>query len=130
VILDWKGGGDEAAYERALKWLPDVLHEDPVEPYPAAIGAALAVDAAVTEPTSLDRLAPAAVNLKPARMGSLLDVVRTAVRCARRDVAVYVGGMFEIGVGRRQLCDLASVLCPDAPNDLAPIPLAETATTP
>jgi hypothetical protein len=43
---------------------------------------------------------------------------------------VYVGGMFEIGVGRRQLRDLASVLCPDAPNDLAPVPLAETTTTP
>jgi hypothetical protein len=129
-ILDWKGAGDEAAYERALRWLPDVLHEDPAEPYPAAIGEALAVDAAVTEPAALDRLAPVAVNLKPARMGSLLDVLRTAARCARRDIAVYVGGMFEIGVGRRQLCDLASVLCPDAPNDLAPIPLAETPTTP
>jgi hypothetical protein len=37
--------------------------------------------------------------------------------------------MFEVGVGRRQLRDLASILCPDAPNDLAPIPLAEAATT-
>ena len=45
-------------------------------------------------------------------------------------ILVYVGGMFEIGVGRRQLRDLASVLCPDGPNDLAPIPLAETPTNP
>jgi hypothetical protein len=51
-------------------------------------------------------------------------------RCERRDILVYVGGMFEVGVGRRQLRDLASVLCPDAPNDLAAIPLAETATNP
>jgi hypothetical protein len=43
---------------------------------------------------------------------------------------VYVGGMFEIGVGRRQLCDLASVLCPDAPNDLAPSRLPRRPTTP
>ena len=46
------------------------------------------------------------------------------------NIAIYVGGMFEIGVGRRQLGDLASVLCPDAPNDLAPVPLAEATTTP
>jgi hypothetical protein len=130
TILDWKGSGDEAAYDRALRWLPDVLHEDPAEPYPAAIGEALAVDAPITEPAAIDALAPVACNLKPARMGSLLDVLRTAARCARRDIAIYVGGMFEIGVGRRQLCDLASVLCPDAPNDLAPVPLAEATTTP
>ena len=129
-ILDWKGTRDDAAYDRALRWLPDVLHEDPAEPYPAEIAQAVAVDAPITEPAALDALAPVACNLKPARMGSLLDTLRTAARCARRDIAIYVGGMFEIGVGRRQLCDLASVLCPDAPNDLAPVPLAEATTTP
>jgi hypothetical protein len=129
-ILDWKGTGDDAAYTRALRWLPDVLHEDPAEPYPAAIAQAVAVDAPITEPSALDALAPVACNLKPARMGSLLDVLRTAARCGRRGIAVYVGGMFEVGVGRRQLRDLASVLCPDAPNDLAPVPLAEATTTP
>jgi hypothetical protein len=129
-ILDWKGIGDEAAYDRALRWLPDVLHEDPAEPYPAEIAQAVAVDAPITEPAALDALAPVACNLKPARMGSLLDTLRTAARCARREIAIYVGGMFEIGVGRRQLRDLASVLCPDAPNDLAPVPLAEGTTTP
>jgi hypothetical protein len=130
AILDWKGTGDEDAFERALRWLPEVLHEDPAEPYPAGIAEAVAVDAAITEPAALDGLAPVACNLKPARMGSLLDVLRTATRCSRRDIGIYVGGMFEIGVGRRQLRDLASVLCPDAPNDLAPVPLAETTTTP
>jgi hypothetical protein len=38
--------------------------------------------------------------------------------------------MFEVGVGRRQLRALASVLCPDGPNDLSPIPLAEAAANP
>jgi hypothetical protein len=130
AILDWKGSGDDAAYDRALRWLPDALHEDPAEPYPAGIAQAVVVDAPITEPAALDALAPVACNLKPSRMGSLLDVLRTAARCARRDIDVYVGGMFEIGVGRRQLRDLASVLCPDAPNDLAPVPLAEATATP
>jgi hypothetical protein len=129
-ILDWKGGGDDASFARALAWLPGVLHEDPAEPFPADIGRTLAVDAAITEPAALDALAPVACNLKPARMGSLLDALRTAARCERRGILVYVGGMFEIGVGRRQLRDLASVLCPDAPNDLALVPLAEATTTP
>jgi hypothetical protein len=129
AIADWKGTGDAAAYARALAWLPDVLHEDPLPPYPAGIAERVSLDACVTEPASLDGTAPLACNLKPARMGSVLDVVRTAARCERRDIEIYVGGMFEIGVGRRQLRDLASVLCPDGPNDLAPIPLAEAAAS-
>jgi hypothetical protein len=38
--------------------------------------------------------------------------------------------MFEVDVGRTQLRDLAAVLCPDGPNDVAPIPLAEPVPTP
>jgi len=98
-------------------------------PYPIGITARVSLDAPITEPAALDRVVPFACNVKPARMGSVLDAVRTAARCERRDIAIYVGGMFEIGVGRRQLRDLAAVLCPDAPNDLAPIALAHSAAT-
>jgi L-alanine-DL-glutamate epimerase-like enolase superfamily enzyme len=130
AILDWKGGGNTDAYTRALAFVPDAIHEDPIEPYPAGIAERVSLDAAITEPAALDRVAPFACNLKPARMGGVLDAIRAAARCERRDILLYVGGMFEVGVGRRQLRDLASVLCPDGPNDLAPIPLAETATNP
>lgn len=130
AILDWKGGGDAAAYAHALAALPDVLHEDPAPPYPAALAERVSLDAAITSPAALEGVAPRACNLKPARMGSVLDAVRAAARCERRDVAIYVGGMFEVGVGRRQLRDLAAVLCPAAPNDLAPIALAEPPPTP
>ena len=34
---------------------------------------------------------------------------------------MYVGGMFEVGIGRAQLRALAAVLSPDGPNDIAPI---------
>jgi hypothetical protein len=130
AILDWKGGGTADAYAHALAWLPDALHEDPAEPYPAGVAERVSLDASITEPSALDGVAPVACNLKPARMGSLLDAVRAAARCERRDIALYVGGMFEVGVGRRQLRALASVLCPDGPNDLSPIPLAEAAANP
>ena len=130
AILDWKGSGHAEVYERALRSVPGALHEDPRAPYPAGIAARVSLDAPVTEPSALDGRAPAACNLKPSRMGSLLDAVRTAARCEQRGIAIYLGGMFEIGVGRRQLRDLAAVLCPEGPNDLAPIALAEPATTP
>jgi L-alanine-DL-glutamate epimerase-like enolase superfamily enzyme len=130
VIYDWKGDGDAAAYARALRWAPAALHEDPGPPYPAGIASRRSLDACITTPSSLDGQHLAACNVKPSRMGSLLAAVRTAARCADRDIPVYVGGMFEIDVGRRQLHDLAAVLCPEAPNDLAPIPLAESTATP
>jgi hypothetical protein len=38
---------------------------------------------------------------------------------------VYFGGMFEVGCGRRQLWDLAALLAPDGPNDVAPIAAGE-----
>jgi len=130
AILDWKDSGDAAAYERALRWIPGALHEDPRPPWPAAVAERLSLDACVTEPSALGGRVPVACNLKPARMGSFLGAVRAAADCERRGIAIYVGGMFEVGVGRRQLRDLAGVLCPDGPNDLAPIPLAEAPSTP
>jgi len=47
-----------------------------------------------------------------------LDV---AAACQKLGIAVYLGGMFEVDVGRRQLQALAALLCPDGPNDVAPI---------
>src|SRR5581483_3502523 len=100
AVLDFKGA---AGAPRAHRWLPAALLED------------AAVD--------LDRLPvrPAAVNLKPARMGGVLEVLRLARRCAAAGIAVYLGGMFEAGVGRRQLHALAALLCPEGPNDVAPL---------
>ena len=51
----------------------------------------------------------------------MLEVVACAERCAAEGIGVYVGGMFEVGIGRAQLRALAAVLSPDGPNDIAPI---------
>jgi hypothetical protein len=61
-------------------------------------------------------------------MGGLLEMLAAATACRARGIAVYVGGMFEVGVGRRQLQALAALLCPDGPNDVASI--ARTGETP
>jgi hypothetical protein len=130
AVLDWKGGGDAAAYARALEAVPGALHEDPAPPWPDGVRRRLALDAAVTSAGALAEPRPAACNVKPARMGGVLEALAAAAWCAARGVVVYVGGMFEVDVGRRQLRDLAAILCPDGPNDLAPIPLADAAATP
>jgi hypothetical protein len=126
AVLDWKGGGTRAAHEAAHRRFPDALVEDPAvaaSPWSAGLAARLAVDQALTAPDDLDRLpvAPVAANLKPARLGGVLPLLATAGRCAARGVAVYVGGMWEVGVGRRQLHVLAALLAPDGPNDVAPL---------
>ena len=40
--------------------------------------------------------------------------------CEREGIALYGGGQFELGTGRRQIQVLASIFHPDAPNDVAP----------
>ena len=124
AVLDFKGGGRAPDHERAHAAIPAALIEDPGDgPWSAALRRRVSLDAPVVSAAALDALPvrPAAVNLKPARMGGVLEALRCAARCAERGIAVYVGGMFEVGVGRRQLHALAALLCPDAPNDVAPL---------
>jgi hypothetical protein len=130
AVVDWKGGGDAAAYARACRALPGALHEDPAPPWPEAVARAVSLDAPVTSAAALDGHAPVACNLKPARMGGVLAMLEAAARCAERGIAPYLGGMFEVDVGRGQLRALAAVLCPDGPNDVAPVPLAEASPKP
>ena len=54
-------------------------------------------------------------------MGGVLEALACAARCADDGIAVYFGGMFEVGPARAQLAALAALLCPDAPNDVAPL---------
>ena len=124
AVLDFKGTGSAADHERAHRAVPEALVEDALAgPWSASLAARLGLDAPITSARALDTLPvrPAAVNLKPARMGGVLEALSCAERCAREGIQLYVGGMFEVGVGRRQLRTLAALLCPDAPNDVAPL---------
>ena len=126
AVLDWKNAGARTDHERAHRILPDALIEDPcwdLAPWSADLERRLAADVPLRRADDVDRLPvrPAAANLKPARMGGVFEALAAAAACASRGIAVYLGGMFEIDVGRRQLQALAALLCPDAPNDVAPI---------
>jgi hypothetical protein len=132
AILDWKDAGTAADHARGQAALGATLVEDPAwstAPFAPALAARVVADGPLQTAAALDALPlrPAAVNVKPGRMGGWLEALALAARCAERDIPVYVGGMFEIGVGRRQLRALAAAISPDGPNDIAPIACGDVA---
>ena len=120
-VLDGKGRGDRALWHRVRDRFPTTILEDaPVDlPGPRALDRAL---------LSLDDVRRALdegawVNVKAPRMGGWLVAIE-ALELARG--RAYVGGLFEVGPGRAQARAIAALLCPDAPNDLAPLDVDPT----
>lgn len=129
AILDFKLSGARADHLRAHRLVPDALLEDVpqgAEAWPASLRARLALDAAISSAAEVAALAdlPAAVNVKPGRVGGVIEALAVIAACATRGIDTYVGGMFEVGVGRVLAQTLASLFSPDGPNDVAPIALA------
>jgi o-succinylbenzoate synthase len=60
------------------------------------------------------------VNIKPGRVGGLLEAVRIHDLCLTRGVPVWCGGMLETGVGRAANLALASLPNFSLPGDLSP----------
>lgn len=141
VVLDFKREGTGAQVELGHRHLPEAWLEDPPvaavkdrargNPGPAWL-ARVALDGYVGAAADLDRPAfpPAAVNVKAPRVGGPLEALAVLERCRRSGWHAYVGGMFEVGAGRRQARALASLFAPDAWNDLAPLSLGTSAGAP
>jgi L-alanine-DL-glutamate epimerase-like enolase superfamily enzyme len=118
---------DPELYRRVAEALPEALIEDPaqaqdtlavLEPYRARV----TWDAPIHAIADVERLPwrPRMLNSKPSRFGFLRELLDFYDYCAAHDIALYGGGMFELGVGRGQIQYLASLFHPDAPNDVAP----------
>ena len=60
------------------------------------------------------------LNIKPSRFGPLSRLFECIDACLERGVELYGGGQFELGVGRGQIQELASLFYPHTPNDVAP----------
>ncbi len=60
------------------------------------------------------------VNLKPGRVGGGLESMRILEHCRRHGLPVWVGGMFESGVGRMANLRYAACLPDAAAHDLSP----------
>jgi hypothetical protein len=126
AVLDFKLTGTAADHARARSALPSALLEDPrlvAAPWPPEVVARISFDAPVVSAAALAELPvrPAAVNVKPARMGGVFAALACIAQCTAAGIAVYLGGMFESGAGRTQLRTLAALFAPDGPNDIAPL---------
>ncbi len=66
------------------------------------------------------QFAPRVLNSKPSRFGRLQELLAFYDHCDANGIALYGGGMFELGPGRGQIQYLASLFHPDGPNDVAP----------
>jgi len=84
----------------------------------------LAVDESADSPAVIERMvrcgAAAVVSVKPARLGGVVAAHATAGRARARGARVFVGGMFELGVGRSSALALAAADPGDLPTDLGP----------
>jgi len=139
AVLDFKGRGEARLAALLSPLFPAALFEDPPEgtTHPRRARDASLPDTPAVE-AALSR--GEAVNLKAPRMGGPLEVLRALERVrqagpgspADHARVAYIGGMFEVDVGRTQARQLAALFCPDGPNDLAPLqgPLTSRITVP
>ena len=114
-------------YRTLFEAFPDAVFEDPAitdETEPILDGEfdRISWDAPVHDVADLKALPDSGwLNVKPSRFGSVESLLAAFEHCADEHLNAYVGGQFELGAGRGHLQALASVFCPDGPNDVAPI---------
>jgi L-alanine-DL-glutamate epimerase-like enolase superfamily enzyme len=118
---------DPDLYARVANLFPDAWIEDPAVG-PATNGILrphrdrITWDAPIRTVSDIEALPfpPRALNIKPGRIGGLRALLDIYDHCERRGIAMYGGGMFELGPGRGQIQYLAALFHPDTPNDTAP----------
>jgi hypothetical protein len=114
-------------YEAVARAFPDAWIEDPaitpetravLEPHMSRV----TWDGVLWSIADIERLEvrPRAINIKPARFGTVKMLFGVYDYCAANRIAMYGGGFGELGVGRHQIQYLASLFHPDTPNDVAP----------
>lgn len=119
---------DPDLYRRCAETFPDAWLEDP-DLTDTEAAAALAPyrdritwDAPIHGVADIEALPflPRTINVKPSRIGTWKELLRTYEWCAERGIISYGGGQSELGVGRGQIQYLASIFHPGEPNDIAP----------
>lgn len=125
---DWNRHPDDPpAFSAAVAAaFPDVVIEDPplgpaMEEFVSAHRHRIAFDAPVHALADLLRLPETGwCNIKPSRFATVERLFTCVAHCEAHGIAMYGGGQFELGPGRAQIQDMASVLYPGGPNDVAP----------
>ncbi|QLH80220.1 hypothetical protein [Halosimplex pelagicum] len=118
---------DPERYRQVAEAFPDAVLEDAKytdETREVLDGVAdrLSWDYPVVDVASVEDLPiePEWLNVKPSRFGTVSDLLDTIEYCLERDITLYGGGQYELGVGREHLHAVASAFYPDGPNDIAP----------
>jgi L-alanine-DL-glutamate epimerase-like enolase superfamily enzyme len=111
-----------AMYGVVLTAFPEALFEDPheldaVEAQLEPVRDRLSFDAPIHRVADITTRT---INVKPSRIGGLRPLFEIYEFCDANGVAMYGGGMGEVGIGRGQVELLASLFHPDTPNDVAP----------
>ena len=118
---------DPELYRRIAEGFPQAYLEDPaltdetdavLEPYRERV----TWDAPIHSVADVEALPfpPRVLNSKPSRFGRLEELLGFYDHCMANGIALYGGGMFELGPGRGQVQYLASLFHSDGPNDVAP----------
>ena len=118
---------DPELYHRVAEGFPQAYLEDPaltdetdlvLEPHRDRV----TWDAPIHSIADVEALPfpPRVLNSKPSRFGRLQELLAFYEHCDANGIALYGGGMFELGPGRGQVQYLASLFHPDGPNDVAP----------
>jgi L-alanine-DL-glutamate epimerase-like enolase superfamily enzyme len=145
-VIDFKGCyglevTDEPAllrlYERLLPAFGDAIVEDPhpLEAVTALLAGEegrVSYDALIRSAADLETtpVRVRTINVKPTRIGSLQTLFALYAHCDAHGIAMYGGGMGELGVGRGQIQLLAALHHPDGSNDVAPSPYNAPALAP
>jgi hypothetical protein len=118
---------DAALYTRIAEAFPKAWLEDPglTEETDAALlphRDRITWDAPIHSVADVEALPfpPRCLNSKPSRFGTVRRLFEFYAWCESHGVVLYGGGQFELGIGRAQIQELASLFHPDAPNDVAP----------
>jgi len=135
-VVDFKGRyglpvedelGLLSMYESVLERFHGAILEDPHDrPDVAALiaphAARVSFDAPIATADDVRNAAFGArtVNVKPSRIGSVRALLDIYAHCERAGIAMYGGGMGEVGVARGQIELLAALFHPEGPNDVAP----------
>jgi len=119
---------DPSLYRAVTKAFPEAIIEDPwLEGECGRVlrGAQerLSFDSLVHSWADVEALpaAPRYLNVKPSRFGSLRRLLEFIEKAPEAGITLYGGGQFELGVGRDQIQQLASLFYAEAPNDVAPM---------
>ncbi|MFB6139666.1 MAG: hypothetical protein ABEJ26_04440 [Halosimplex sp.] len=120
---------DPERYRRVAEAFPDAVLEDAkvTEETRAVLEPVvdrLSWDYPITDVESVRALPfePRWLNIKPSRFGTVADLLDTIEYALEREISLYGGGQYELGVGREHLHAVASTFYPDGPNDVAPTP--------